>query len=86
MPVDGPALRKIVESSEPLADTVVWLDDLERFLVPRGLDVALLQRLPPSVCVVATIRDNELAAYRTADGAINQPAADLIAAIPRATC
>ncbi|MBE8521055.1 hypothetical protein ILP97_26810 [Amycolatopsis sp. H6(2020)] len=83
VPVDGPALRKIAESG--LTDTVVWLDDLERFLVPGGLDVSLLQRLAPagsSVCVVATIRDHELADYRTADGVINKAAADLIASIP----
>ncbi|MFT7866424.1 MULTISPECIES: hypothetical protein [Amycolatopsis] len=85
VPVDGPALRRIAESSVALTDTVVWLDDLERFLVPDGFDVGLLQQLAApdsSVCVVATIRDNELAAYRTADGAINQAAADLISAIP----
>ncbi|MEV4146871.1 hypothetical protein AB0J40_24605 [Amycolatopsis sp. NPDC049691] len=82
VPVDGPALRQIAESSPELTDTVVWLDDLERFLVPGGLDLGLLQRLAPSVCVVATIRDHELAAHRAADGAINKAAADLIAGIP----
>ncbi|MGW3994132.1 hypothetical protein ACWEF6_11655 [Amycolatopsis sp. NPDC004772] len=85
IPVDGPALREIVESGQELTDTVVWLDDLERFLVPGGLDVGLLQRLAPAgspVCVVATIRDHELAGYRTADGVINRAAADLIASIP----
>lgn len=80
VPVDGPALRRIAESG--LTDTVVWLDDLERFLVPGGLDVGLLQRLVPSACVVATIRDNELAAYRTSESAISAAAADVIASIP----
>ncbi|WP_146060461.1 hypothetical protein [Amycolatopsis sp. CA-128772] len=79
VPVDGPALRQIAESG--LTDTVIWLDDLERFLVSGGLDVELLQRLAPSVCAVATIRDHELAAFR-AEGAINRAAADLIASIP----
>jgi hypothetical protein len=78
VPVDGPSLREIAERG--LEDTVIWLDDLERFLAPGGLDVGLLQRLAPSVCVVATIRDHELAAYRTED-AINKAAADLIASI-----
>ncbi|MET8849623.1 hypothetical protein [Amycolatopsis sp. NPDC004625] len=85
VPVDGPALRRIVESGQQLSDTVVWLDDLERFLVPGGLDVGLLQQLAPPgspVCVVATIRDNELAAFRTTEGAINQAGTDLITAIP----
>lgn len=84
VPVDGPALRRIVESGQQLTDTVVWLDDLERFLVPGGLDVGLLQQLAPagsSMCVVATIRDHELAAFR-AEGAINQAGADLITALP----
>ncbi|MGW4059487.1 hypothetical protein ACWEGE_14455 [Amycolatopsis sp. NPDC004747] len=80
VPVDAPALRKIAESG--LTDTVVWLDDLERFLVPGGLDVGLFQRLAPSVCMVATIRDHELAVHRTVEGAINKAAADLIASIP----
>lgn len=82
IPVDGPALRQIAESSSELTDTVVWLDDLERFLVPGGLDVGVLQRLTPSVCVVATIRDHELATHRAVEGAINKAAADLIAGIP----
>ncbi|WP_146073634.1 hypothetical protein [Amycolatopsis sp. CA-126428] len=48
VPFDGPAMREIAKSG--LKDTVIWLDDLERFLVPGGLDVGLLQRLAPSVC------------------------------------
>ncbi|QKV73220.1 hypothetical protein [Amycolatopsis sp. Hca4] len=79
VPIDGRALRQVVEAG--LKDTVIWLDDLERFLVPGGLDVGLLQRLDLSVCVVATIRDHELATLRT-EGAINKAAAELIASIP----
>ncbi|MGW3961338.1 hypothetical protein ACWED2_16065 [Amycolatopsis sp. NPDC005003] len=42
VPIDGPALRTIAGAN--LTDTVVWLDDLERFLVPGGLDARLAVR------------------------------------------
>ncbi|REG00489.1 TPR repeat protein [Asanoa ferruginea] len=57
---DGPAaLLKLAGT----ANAVVWLDDLERFLGPGGLDTALLEHLcaPADVVVIATIRDAELA-------------------------
>ncbi|WP_244252639.1 tetratricopeptide repeat protein [Micromonospora antibiotica] len=63
-PAYAGALRDVVEAGYPIRDAVVWLDDLERFLTPGGIDQALLQRLCPSgradVVVVATIRDEEL--------------------------
>ncbi|MFY1680671.1 tetratricopeptide repeat protein [Micromonospora sp. WMMD730] len=63
-PAYAGALRDLVEAGYPIRDAVVWLDDLERFLTPGGIDQALLQRLCPSgradVVVVATIRDEEL--------------------------
>ncbi|WP_255598609.1 tetratricopeptide repeat protein [Micromonospora sp. RL09-050-HVF-A] len=63
-PAYAGALRDLVEAGYPISDAVVWLDDLERFLTPGGIDQALLQRLCPSgradVVVVATIRDEEL--------------------------
>ena len=63
-PAYAGALKDLVEAGYPISDAVVWLDDLERFLTPGGIDQALLQRLCPfgraDVVVVATIRDEEL--------------------------
>ncbi|WP_017974321.1 tetratricopeptide repeat protein [Actinopolyspora halophila] len=66
VPNDGPALREIAEADIDLTDTVIWLDDLERFLSPEGLDLGLAHRLRPTgrnTRIVATIRDDELARY-----------------------
>ncbi|WP_086855983.1 ATP-binding protein, partial [Amycolatopsis lexingtonensis] len=67
VPDSGPALRAIVDAGVDLADTVLWLDDLERYLSAAGLDVGLLQRLCPpgssGVAVVATMRDEQLALH-----------------------
>ncbi|NYH78181.1 hypothetical protein FHR84_001503 [Actinopolyspora biskrensis] len=66
VPNDGPALREIAEAGIDLTDTVIWLDDLEHFLTPDGLDLGLAHRLCPnarSTRIVATIRDDELARY-----------------------
>nr|WP_246273737.1 tetratricopeptide repeat protein [Phytohabitans houttuyneae] len=60
---DGPAALRTFAEVRP-SNAVVWLDDLERFLGPGGLDTPLFQRLcSPShhdVVVIATIRDAEL--------------------------
>ena len=59
------ALRELVDAGYEVRDTVVWLDDLERYLVSDGLDEGLLQQLCPTwrhdVVVLSTIRDEELA-------------------------
>ncbi|MFG3423389.1 tetratricopeptide repeat protein [Micromonospora sp. NPDC048063] len=95
VPAEPGALRELVEAGYPISDAVVWLDDLERFLTPGGVDQALLQRLCPSgradVVLVATIRDEELsrldhAATRGRDGAelaagMDEAAAKLVAQI-----
>ncbi|MGW5049775.1 tetratricopeptide repeat protein [Actinokineospora sp. NPDC004072] len=87
VPRDGAALRELVEAAAIPPGSVVWLDDLENYLGPNGLDLALLQRLcpdaSPEVAVVATMRDEELARFThaaTADHApgIDQAAIDLI--------
>ncbi|MCE6999060.1 DUF4062 domain-containing protein [Saccharothrix sp. S26] len=60
VPRDGAALRLVVESGEPLRDVVVWLDDLERYLTPDGLDPAMVAAVCPpgrtDVLLVATLR------------------------------
>ncbi|WP_329101897.1 hypothetical protein OG792_22325 [Micromonospora sp. NBC_01699] len=44
---------------------MIWLDDLEQYLIPLGLDEGVLRELAPDgrrdVVVLATIRDEELA-------------------------
>ncbi|MEV6906059.1 hypothetical protein [Amycolatopsis sp. NPDC051071] len=70
IPRDGTALRELIETGHDFGEVVVWLDDLERFLSPDGLDLALLQRLcrpkDSAVLVIATIRDEELARFNYA--------------------
>ena len=60
VPKDGVALRSLVESGEPLGHVVVWLDDLERYLTPDGLDTGLVTALCPpgrtDVLLLATLR------------------------------
>ncbi|MCR6481427.1 tetratricopeptide repeat protein [Amycolatopsis sp. OK19-0408] len=67
VPDGGPALREIIDAGVDLSDTVLWLDDLERYLGAEGLDVGLLQRLCPlgntGIAVVATMRDEQLALH-----------------------
>ncbi|OZV71923.1 hypothetical protein CA850_32820, partial [Micromonospora echinospora] len=96
IPAHPGALRELIDSGYPISNAVVWLDDLERFLTPGGVDQALLQRLCPTgradVVVVATIRDEELsrldhAATRGRDGTelttagVDEAAAKLVAQI-----
>lgn len=66
VPSDGPALRRLAEHGADFTNVVVWLDDLERFLAPGGLDQGLLHRLCPEGsrgAIVATMRDEELSHY-----------------------
>ncbi|MEU4420976.1 Z1 domain-containing protein [Actinoplanes sp. NPDC024001] len=64
VPESGGALRELADSGEELRNVVVWLDDLERYLTPRGLDRGVLERLCPpgrsDVVVLATMRGEEL--------------------------
>ncbi|WP_305785928.1 SEL1-like repeat protein [Symbioplanes lichenis] len=66
-PVSGQALRALVDAGYELRDTVVWLDDVERYLVAGGIDQNVLDRLCPrgraDITVVATIRGEELARF-----------------------
>ncbi|GAA2357426.1 hypothetical protein Cme02nite_51060 [Catellatospora methionotrophica] len=58
VPESGRALRELADSREELRNVVVWLDDLERYLTPQGLDRSVLERLCPpgrsDVVVLAT--------------------------------
>ena len=65
-PSTAAGLRALVDDGLILAGTVVWLDDFERFLKgDNGIDVSLLGQLQAGgAIVVATIRRNELNAFR----------------------
>lgn len=59
-PRDSTALERLSEPPGELRDAVVWLDDLERFCGPGGLDVSMLGRFCPAgrvdVVILATLR------------------------------
>jgi TPR repeat protein len=61
IPESGKALRDLVIDEDlDVSGVVVWLDDLERFLVPEGLTTTLLNRLTSGKAIlVATIRSDE---------------------------
>lgn len=63
VPKEAGSLRELVDAGYEVRDTVVWLDDLERFLGAGGLDPHLLHRICPAsrtdVVVLATIRSEE---------------------------
>ncbi|GIH11842.1 hypothetical protein Raf01_00140 [Rugosimonospora africana] len=58
------ALRELAETSDLSGPYVVWLDDIERFLGPGGLDRAALDRIydrqRSDVLILATVRSDEL--------------------------
>ena len=70
-PVPGAALRELVDNRLNLANTVVWLDDLERYLSgEKALEQGLLATLNAAGAVtVATIRRNALEVYRPSNAA-----------------
>ncbi len=78
VPDGGPALRELVDAGVDMSETVLWLDDLERYVGADGLDVGLLQRLCPGgsteLTVVATMRDEQLALYVDADSRLTTEA------------
>ncbi|WP_186459569.1 tetratricopeptide repeat protein [Saccharopolyspora dendranthemae] len=69
IPCNGSSLRAIADAGVDLTNAVIWLDDLERFLEPDGLDLGLLHRLCPqgaNATIFSTIRDDVLAHYDNA--------------------
>jgi tetratricopeptide (TPR) repeat protein len=70
VPAYPAALRELLDAGYRVANAIVWLDDLEQYLIPDGLDLGLLEQLCPSgrqdVTIVSTIRDEELARWRQA--------------------
>ncbi|MFD2416928.1 hypothetical protein [Amycolatopsis pigmentata] len=62
IPKDGRTLRDAIEAGYNFKDRIIWLDDLERYLSPDGLDDSLLRVLvshETSVRIVATIRSRQ---------------------------
>jgi uncharacterized protein len=66
VPNNRQSLRALLDGGIELRETVVWLNDLERWLGPDGLDLGLLRRLVGDgrrqVVLVATMRASEYAA------------------------
>lgn len=60
IPKDGITVRELVEAGFEFQNIVLWLDDLERFLFPEGIDDGLLSMLLSrkhrKLLIVATIR------------------------------
>ncbi|OLR92165.1 sel1 repeat family protein [Actinokineospora bangkokensis] len=85
-PRDAAELRAWADAEPAPAEVVVWLDDLERFLVPGGLDTALLARLcppgRPDVLLLATLRSRArltlTAAGSPAEAELARRAADVL--------
>ncbi|MGH3407239.1 MAG: hypothetical protein ACRDRJ_32775, partial [Streptosporangiaceae bacterium] len=70
-PLERDSLRELADNGLELHDTVVWLNDLQDYLGPRGLNVPLLERLAgpgaQNVVVLATMRYSEYRKRRPED-------------------
>jgi TPR repeat protein len=59
----------LIEHGERPRDAVIWLDDIDRYLVPGGLDRTVLEWLCPagerSVLVIGTVRDQAWSAQHS---------------------
>ncbi len=64
-------LSYLAENRDALEDSVLWLDDLDRFIVPGGLNAAIVDRLlganGQGMLILATIRGEALSAFEGAD-------------------
>lgn len=72
-----PALRAAAAAVRGESHSVVWLDDLERYLGAGGLSLHLLERLaPPGSMVLSTIRAQERARYLEAQDPTRNPSSN----------
>ena len=73
VPRERDSLRVLVDGGLEFRNTVIWLNDLDRYLGPRGLDVHLLQSLTGAgtqgVVALATMRDSEFGKRQSEHGA-----------------
>jgi len=69
VPAHPGSLEPLVAAGFDFRNVVIWLDDVDRFLAPGGIDEHLLGRLCPlgrhDVVIVATIRDGAMARLHT---------------------
>ncbi|MFC8514274.1 tetratricopeptide repeat protein [Streptomyces sp. NPDC057257] len=73
-PTEPAALRAAAAAVRRERRSVVWLDDVERYLGAGGLTLHLLERLaPPGAVVLATIRAQERARYTDVQGLARDP-------------
>jgi hypothetical protein len=74
VPETGISVAMLLDLNVELTNAVIWLDDLENYLGPRGLTINVLERLRQrtnkSTTVLATMRTSEYA-KRTSGLAIN---------------
>jgi uncharacterized protein len=64
-PRSAAGLRSVANAGTRLRNTVIWLDDLERYLGPDGLDMTLIERLTAgkNVVALATMRTSAYAQH-----------------------
>ncbi len=83
---DGPAaLRELAAAGVQLADSIVWLDNINDYLAAGGLDAGVLDALCPDGCrdvlLLATMRSEarRLLADAALDGTVRRAAQEIIA-------
>ena len=74
LPARPSSLEALTSAGIDFSSSVIWLDDLERYLVPEGLDDYVLSKLmtTPEVTIVATMRSRIHAQYMP-EGSKNPP-------------
>lgn len=83
IPKDGLSLRKLISSGYQLDGSVIWLDDLERFIAPGGLDEGIIRLfgLDAGVLFIATLRSRAKVAMSQAGGSAGRSLASVFRAV-----
>ncbi|WP_405447378.1 hypothetical protein OG350_14005 [Streptomyces achromogenes] len=83
IPKDGVSLRKLISSGYQLGGSIIWLDDLERFIAPGGLDEGIIRLFgsDASVLFIATLRSRAKAAMSQAGGSTGRSVAAVYRAV-----
>lgn len=83
IPKDGVSLRKLISTGYQLDGSVIWLDDLERFIGPGGLDEGIIRLFgsEAGVLFIATLRSRAKAAMSQAGGSTDRSLASVYRAV-----
>lgn len=83
IPKDGISLRKLISSGYQLDGSVIWLDDLERYIAPGGLDEGIIRLFgsDTGVLFIATLRSRAKAAMSQAGGSTGRSLASVFQAV-----